>query len=53
MLSEPIAIALMEIVGRVEAIEHHNGSRNMSATINGIKAQDDLIDCPESGIGNE
>ena len=53
MLNEPIAIALMEIIGGVEAIEYHYGCRNMSAAIYCFKAQDDLIDCPESRIGNE
>ena len=37
MLNEPIAIALMEIVGGVEAIKYHDGCRNMSAAIDGFQ----------------
>ena len=53
MFGKPVAIAFMEIVGRIESVENDNGCCNVRTTIDGIEAEDDLIDCSESGVGDK
>jgi hypothetical protein len=53
VLGEPIAIAFMEIVGRIKTVENDNGCCNVRTAIDGVEAEDDLIDCSESSVGDK